>query len=455
MAEVPLPLGLKGISKLPYTREALRNCFNDNGRIIQRPGLNLKGTNSRVARGAFKWNGSLYEVASQDLIKYTDVTTGAFDVIGTVSGTADIRTTSDFVNAVIVVKGGSIYTLDTSDVLTDISGNANMLPSNSVTTINSRTVYIPSDGSPAFFSDANAAGTIQALSFFDAEQLPDNNTEVFQLNNILYIGGTDSIQSYLDRGLSPVPYIPQTGRIDNGVIGGVVEVQDKSNGRSSIFFIGNEKDQTPGIFVIVAGGAVKVSNDWIDELLSTYTLAQLQQAITGRYVWNGFDVIYFKLANDAFGYYNGNWHGLDTLVNGLCEPWQAGYIQEFELNYYSFFSDKFSLLDDVNNDAGNAFIRIIDGGIEQGGHFNAQSLQYHMSQGFNANVGSVFLMMSDDNVLYGPAVAAATGAIGNYGVELDWNYPGGLGLYDRFMGYRLQTGEDVNFSGTKLYIETR
>jgi len=76
-------------------------------------------------------------------------------------------------------------------------------------------------------------------------------------------------------------------------------------------------------------------------------------------------------------------------------PWQIGHVQEFGLKYYSFFNDKFSILANVNTDSGNPFIRIIDGGMEEGGSFNAQSLQYHISQGYNASVGSVFLRMSD------------------------------------------------------------
>ncbi len=455
LGEIAFPLGLQGTAKLPRTRKALRNCWNDDGDIIQRPGFTLNGTNGLVARGAFEWNGGLYEVASQSLIKYTNVLTGAFSTIGTITGTAQVVTTNDFVTAVIVVKGGALYTLSKADALVDISGNSNIEPCNSVTTINSRTVYIPSDGNnPAFFSDVNAAGTVQTLSFFDAEQLPDNNTVTFQLNNILYIGGTESIQSYLDRGLSPVPYVPQTGRIDVGVIGGVVETQDDGTGKAAVLFIGAKKGQVPGIFAQVAGGATKISNEWIDEILEGYTETQLSQVITGRYVWRGNDIVYFTLADDAFGFYKGNWHGLDTLISGTNVPWQAGYIQEFELKYYSFFAGNFSVMADVNKDSGNSFVRIIDDGIEAGGSFKASSLQYHMSQGFNVSIGSVYLAMSDDNVLYPNYVSASTGAIGNYGVELDWNYPGGLGLYDRFMGYRLQTGEDVNFSGTKLFIET-
>jgi hypothetical protein len=448
LAEISFPLGLEGTAGLPLTLKGLGNCWNADGKIIQRPGLTLRGTNSRVARGPFEWNGSLYNVASQELIKYTNVLTGAFSVIGTIEGTANVVISNDFNNATIVSKGGNLYTLSKTDVLTDISANANIVPSNSIANLNGRTIYIPSDGSPAFFSDVNASGTVQALSFFDAEQLPDNNTEVFQLNNILYISGTDSTQSFLDRGLDPVPYVPQTGRIDNGVIGGSIEIQ------GTVLFIGREKGQDLGIYALGGGVSPKISNEFIDTLLSTYTEAELAQAVANRYKYRGYDIVTFSLARDAFGFYKGNWHRLDTMINGVNVPWQVGFIQEFELNYYSFFSGNFNILDSVNNDAGEPFIREILGGIEADRSFTAQSLQYHVSQGFNENLGSVTLEMSDDNVLFYPPVQRNTGTLGNYQWELEWNYPGGLGLYNRFMGYRISTGEDIDFSGTRMFIET-
>jgi len=210
-----------------------------------------------------------------------------------------------------------------------------------------------------------------------------------------------------------------------------------------------------GIYALGPGNAPKISNEFIDNLLATYTEAELAQAVAGRYKYNGYDIAVFSLGRDSFGYFAGYWHGLDTLVSGSNTPWQVGHIQEFELNYYSFYAGNFSKLDAVNKDSGNSFVRVIDGGFESDKSFAVQSLEYHISQGYNATIGSVSLQMSDDNVLYSPPFHRNTGTIGNYMTELEWNYPGGLGLYDRFMGYRLSTGEDINFSGTKLYINSR
>jgi len=290
---VPFPNGLEGLNELPRTRRDLLNCYNDGqGRIVGRQGISLISTPGDVARGGFEWNGSLYEVYSNNLKKVTDVDTGTFSTIGTIAGSAPIKTAIGFNTAVILVPGGDIYTLDKLDELVLIT-DVDFEPSVDVAHINGRFVYIPSDGSPAFFSDVGAAGDVDDLSFFDAEELPDNNNAVFNGKNTLYICGTDSIELFRDTGASPVPFQRVSGaRILNGFIGGLLEYNNTS------LFIGREKGQDRGIYSISSGAAPKISNEAVDEILETYTIAELGTAITGRLKHNGNDIATFRLGRD-------------------------------------------------------------------------------------------------------------------------------------------------------------
>ena len=448
LAKIDFPKGLEGTEGLPFSRRALVNMFYAAGKVIQRPGLSLLSNTTGVARGAFDWNGSMYTVASGSLLKITDAATGSFSVIGSIAGTNPVVTAVGFNTAVILVKGGNGYTLDKSDVLTQMV-SPQFVPCNAVTHINGRFIYIPSDGDPGFFSDVGSADTIQTTSFFDAEQLPDKNTETFNFNNILYIGGEDSIEAYFDRGLEPVPFIRQTGRVDNGIIGGLLEYG------GSYLFVGREKGQDLGIYVLGQGNAPKLSNEYIDTILATYTIDELSQCVSGRLKYRGYDVAKFDFVRHSFGYYAGNWFQLDTLVNGEPEPWQGGYIQQFEGKYYSFYSDKIGLFDSTNRDYGNPFVKVIDFGFEQDGSFSLQSLQLNLSQGFNDEIGSVALGMSDDNILYGPYFHNNTGGKGDYMQKLQWDYPGGLGLYDTFLGFRFSSGEDIDMSATSVDMDIR
>lgn len=453
MPRLSFPIGLEGTEDLPRTRRDLQNCFNTGeDRVISRPGIELIDDIIGVARGQFVWNEALYQVKSNNLIKITNTDTGAFSVIGTIAGSANIEFDIGFNEAVIVVKGGALYTLDASDTLVDISGNANFVPCVDVAHINGRFVYIPADGDPAFFSDIGAAGTVQALSFFDAEELPDKNSAVFNAKNTLYIGGTDSFELFIDTGASPNPFIRiNRSRILNGFIGALLEYSD------TFLFIGREKDQDQGIYAIGQGGAIKISNERIDLLLSTYTLTELQDVVPGRFKWRGYDVAVFSFARDTIGFINNTWFTLSTLVNNVVEPWTAGFITQFNKEYFIASSARFGRLAKINTDYGDPIPRIIDTVLvdSEDDFFTIQSIQLGIAQGFNALDKSVALQMSRDNVIYGPFVYRNLGSIGEYGMKLRWNPPGGLGNYEGFAGIRFYTTEDIDFSTDYIIAKIR
>lgn len=448
---VPFPGGLEGIKELPRTRRNLLNCYNDGqGRIIGRQGISLISTPGDVARGGFEWNSELYEVYSTNLKRVTDVDTGTFSTIGTIAGSAPIKTAIGFNDAVILVPGGNIYTLDKTDSLTTISGNPNFVPSVDVAHINGRFVYIPTDGSPSFFSDIGAAGIVQSDSFFDAEELPDNNNGVFNGKNTLYICGINSIQLFSDTGASPVPFKGiKRSRILNGLIGGLLEYNN------TFLFIGREEGQDRGIYSIAGGAAPKISNEAIDEILNTYTIAELGDAITGRLKHNGNDIATFRLGRDSFAFFGGNWFSLDTIIDTISRPWSGGFITQFNGTYFSAFEDKFGKFRDFNTDYGERITRLIKTGVDQedGDDFSFQELELGISQGFNSSSGEVGLRTSDDNVLYGDTIFESTGDIGQYGNKLNWDYPGGLGTYPGFLGIELRTTDDINFSSDHLILK--
>ena len=453
MVRVAFPAGFEGVENVPRTRRLLQNCFNNlKGRIISRPGITSLSTTSKVARGQFVWNGSLYQVVSQSLIKITNTETGAFSTIGTIAGVQVIKTAVGFNTAVIVVEGGAIYTLDKSDTLTDISGNSNIVACRSVAHIDGRFVYIPFDGSPAFFSDVGAAGTVQAASFFDAEELPDLNNTVFNYRNTLYIGGTDSFELFRNTGASPNPFGRINGsRIINGFIGGLIEYNE------TFLFVGREKDQDFGVYAIGQGSAPKISNEAIDLALSTYTQEELEGVVGGRLKWRGYDIATFTFPRDSFGFYGGNWFRLDTVVDGTSVPWNAGFITQFEGKYFSASADKIGVFANVNQDYGQSITRIIDTAFEQEDNswFSCQSIDLGISQGFSSTTGSVALFLSRDNTTYGQPLYRNLGELGQYARHLSWNYPGGMGAYDGFMGVRIYTTEDVEFSDDYLIANLR
>ena len=455
MPRIKFPVGLVGTENLPRTQRRLLNVFyNGEDLVIGRPGIRELADTKRVARGNFEWNGNLYAVVGQDLIKFTDVDLGLSVMIGpiaSIAGSAPVVTENGFNDVVILVPGTAIYTLDKADVLTDITNNTNFVVCDDVAHINGRFVYIPSSGDPAFFSDVGAAGTVQASSFFDAEELPDRNRAVWNFRNTLYIAGTDSIELFRDTGTltSSNPFTRvNNARILNGFIGGELEYNQ------TYLFFGREKGQDLGIYALAQGAASKISNEFIDSILTTYTDAELAEAIAGRLKWRGYDLATFTLRRHSFGFYGGNWFALDTVFSGISRPWGGGFIQQFQNKYYTAFQTKIGVFDNVATDYGERITRVIDTAMETEDDewFAVQRVQLSVSQGFNSGRGSIALFLSRDNVTYGPPLYRETGALGQYAHKMRWQYPGGLGSFEGFMGLRFYTTEDINFSADYIGV---
>lgn len=453
--QIEFPSGYSETENLPKTRTMLKNVFNSGaGEVISRPGIDLLRDTTGYARGQFVWNGNLYQVRGEDLIKITDTDTGAFSVVSSdIFGTADIATAVGFNTAVIVVKGGRIYTLDKSDVVARIDDGSNFEPCEAVTHINGRFVYIPSNGAnPAFFSDIGAAGTVQAASFFDAEELPDQNTTAFNLRNTLYIAGTDSFELFRDTGATPVPFQRLNGaRIDYGYIGGLMAYAD------TYAFIGREKDLDAGVYAISQGRADKISNPAIDLILSIYTLTDLTMAIGNRIKWRGYDLATWTLPNHSFGFYKGQWFIISRLKDGVEREWSAGFITQFNGEYFSASDQKIGKFSGADSEYGESIPRVIDVPFQEPDNdwFACQSVSLGVSQGYNAGAGTVGLAMTRDGVEYGPLIYRDLGALGKYATHLDWNPPGGLGAYDGFMGVRIYTTQAVDFSANSLFARVR
>lgn len=447
LVDVPVPRGFDGSAKLPKTKTTLENCFWAIDKILNRPGMTLLANTGKVARGQFVFNDEHFMIVSTDLIKITNHETGAYSVVGTITGFEPVVSATGFVHEVLVVKGGDAYTFD-GTTLTQIT-DPQFKPSNSVTHINGRFVYIPSDGSPAFFSDVGDGGSIQAASFFDAEELPDKNEVAINFNNTLYIGGTDSFELFRNTGTDSQAFSRlQNGRIQAGYIGGMREYNQ------TFLFVGREKDQDLGIYSIAQGQAPKISNEAIDTVLKTYTIAQLKTVVSARFKWNGYDIATFTFPNHAFGYLGGYWFELSLEEDSKTKPWQAGYIKHFQGKYYTAYNDKIGVLADVPTDYGLNFRKGLKAGYPSDSNtgFTLKSLGFDVSQGFNGNIGSVALQLSRDNVLYGPAFYRDTGRIGQYSNQLKWDYPGGLGYYRGFVGVYLWSTEQIDFSATKLVL---
>ena len=448
MTAVPLPVGFNAVEAFPKQRENLINLFNTGNGLLRRPGVVSHAVASTVGcRGSVVFNGVLYKVIGTDFVRINE--DGSLVVKGTISGTNDVVMESGFVFISIIVKGGNGYTFNESAGLNQ-NTSPNFKPSIDLTIINSITVYTPADGGPLFFSDPNLPATIGALSFFDAELLPDKNTGCFNFNNDLHGLGADSIEVFRQKGDSVTPFL----RVD-GAAAQVGYVSGRTLYGPSFAFIGKSRGESFSVRIMGQGEAPRISNNAVDEFLNEeYTGAELFDAVGERFEWKGYEILVFHLARHSLALMNGGWFFIESGINGADAPaaWRGRHIS-FAYNQY-FVGDSttgdIGVLTDIPTEYGEKMEYSLDTFVRAGkeSHFSINNLTLQCLTGTSSPEGSIGLTISTDGVVWQTdnTVWRGLGKVGAYGLTVDWTMPGGLGNYENFAGIRLRSTANVDFS---------
>ncbi len=406
--------------------------------------VNITSVSDVGGNASFNYSGAgpkLGDVVTiKDFIKVANV---AYN--GTFTVTAAIASTSFEVG----VAFGEDETVGSfTNVLVDTSGNPNFVPFISVTHLRDRFIYVQADGLVFKFSEVGDGGTIDALSFVKSAI---DAAVAFVLKDYLYIGGSDETIRYKDTGAFPTPYREVGGSFDIGFIGGLVEADQ------SVIFVGRKRGQSPGIFEMGSRQVIKISNEAVDLILTTYTELELSETIGGRINWlNSYDFETLELRRDSLLFFEGRWSRTNTIIDNVSRPWLGGFIVEIDNEYFSASDGRFGKFTDTNFDYGNRITRIQKGTITHPDrdNFSIASLELGVSQGFNdGEAQSVGLRTSDNGILFGQTVFRELGLTGQYNQRLIWNDPGGLGNYEGFMAYELVTTGNLTFNSDSLIVD--
>lgn len=446
MPLIPLPKGIQGIRDVPKSREHLTNLMWCNESLIRTPGIGAFAEATGTCRGATSWyvDNNAYFVTGTDLLRVTSA--GAVVNLGTIEGAADVVFSQGQVNLVIIVKGGKGYRYNALEGLLEIS-DIDYLPSVSADFIDGRHVFIPADGSPAFFSDIDKAGDINPLSFFDAEEVPDGNSAVINLNNQLYILGEQSLEVFRTNVDPDLVFTRREGaRVDVGYIGGLTRFG------LSAAFIGRRRDEGAKFFVISSGQAQEFSTPAIAEILNEeYSLEELQACNVVRYEWKNYEAIAFNLTRHTLMFCNGEWFYQDSTLDGLeTDPWRAKGICNVGGQFLvgDSLEAKIGRLGDYQTEYGNDVefeIRTFARG-EREAYLQIGALMLDCLTGQKLTAESIRLSISKDGRSWGDWFPRSLGTTGDYSRLVKWQPPGGFGVKENFLGIRLRSTADVKFS---------
>ncbi len=444
-----LPKGISGLSSMPKTQEMLCNLYWTDAGIMRTPGIDfvLNAPTDRL-RGAGLWylDSCAYFVIGAAL--YRLESSMSLTEIGPIAGISDCVFSSGHTTLVIIAQGGAGYTYDATAGLVPIT-DPDFIPCDSVDFMDGRHVFIPSDGSPAIYSEIDLSGAINPLSFFDAEELPDTNRVCINISNQLYIGGGQSFEIYKSTGDNTAPFGRREGaRVDVGYVGGIVRY------KNTFAFIGHRRDQGFTICAMTSGDVVDLSTPAIAEIINSLTLAQLSAATVDTFEWNQTTFIVWTVGELSLCFVDGQWIYLDSDLNGSEDgPWRARGVVFAHGRYY------------VGDRTTGSIGRLSDGSAEYGENVeywlqsfgrmprnsypSVRSLEIDALTGLGAE--TVGLSVSRDGRNWSGFYYRDLGDVGEYQRRIVW--AGGLGRYESFMGYRLRGTGQVKFSLEGAQIE--
>jgi len=345
---VPLPLvGAKGGHKsVQFSSEITRNMYidqvNDRWGMHDFPGLKSLGEESGKDRGWHRMSDTLYKLCGTTLYKVSS--NGVYTSRGTVSG-SDRAVFADDGTNLFFTANGQLWHYDGSTVST-ISQGVVTNPK-SIAYIN-RTFFITGDGGLFGASDVADGTTYFALNYGEAEALPDGLLRVYSFSQLLYMMGSESIETHVHTGTGN----PPTQRQDNALINvGLAGTHAVCNTDSYLYWLGDDRKVYQG----VGASARSIQSTPVANALESFS--DVSDCIASRFVLNGQDFVLFAFPSaDATLLYSEKWNYWVDLAAGtqitnperwygnavincydknLVADWRSGNVYELDPDTYT------------------------------------------------------------------------------------------------------------------------
>ena len=239
-----------------------------NGFLRPGDGIVGNGTGPGVDRGGINWNGVCYRVMGTSLVIVAS--DGAVTVLGDVGGSVNELVTLDYsFDSLAVASGGSLYYWSPTGGLVQVTD-----PDLGVV-LDFCWVdgyFMSTDGEFLIVTELNDPTQVNPLKYGSSEVDPDPVVALLKLRNEVYALNRNTIEVFDNVGGDLFPFARIDGaQIPKGVIGtfGCCVYVDR------IAFLGGGRNEAPGIYLGVSAQTQKISTQEIDNLLLTYTEAQL------------------------------------------------------------------------------------------------------------------------------------------------------------------------------------
>ena len=448
-----------------------KNSGISTGYLRPGDGLVANGTGPGVDRGGINWNGVCYRVMGTKLV--TVASNGTVTVLGDVGGPTTELVTMDYsFDVLAIASGGRLYYWIPVNTTATSVWNPTAPILRQVTDPDLGIVldvvwvdgfFMTTDGANLVVTELSDPMQVNPLKYGSSEVDPDPVVALIKLRNEVYALNSNTQEVFDNVGGALFPFQRIDGaQIQKGVVGtfACCVYIDR------IAFLGSGRNESPGIYVGAAATTQKISTQEIDELLLTYSEAQLSlvklEARNDKSHQHLYvhlpdrTIVYDAAASEALG--DQVWFTLTTTVVGFAQyrarnlvwaydKWLVGDPQSSTIGY---------LVDDIGSHWGQQvrweFGTIIAYNEGKGALFQKMelvSLTGRVALGTNPQISTSYsldgLSYSQDRYIY-------VGTIGNTSKRLAWFQQGHMRNW-RIQRFRGDSDSHIAFARLEMQIE--
>jgi len=240
-----------------------------NGFLRPGDGIVANGTGPGTDRGGINWNGVCYRVMGTKLVSVSD--TGAVTVLGDVGGPTTELVTLDYsFDLLAIASGGRLYFWDPVAATLTQNTDPDLGVVLDVAWVDG--YFMTTDGEFLIVTELTDPLQVNPLKYGSSEVDPDPVVALIKLRNEIYALNSNTIEVFDNVGGELFPF----ARIDGAQIQkGCLGTQACCVYLERLAFLGGGRNEAPGIYIGAAATTQKISTQEIDNLLLTYTEAQL------------------------------------------------------------------------------------------------------------------------------------------------------------------------------------
>jgi hypothetical protein len=255
-------------------------------------GIIQSGTGPGPDRGGINWNGVCYRVMGTKLCSIDS--TGAITILGDVGGSGQVTIDYSF-GKLAIASGGNFYLWDTSTLtqVTDIDLGA------VVDFIWVDGYFMTTDGVNLVVTELTDPTSVNPLKYGSSESDPDPVKGLIKIRNEPHALNRYTIEAYQNIGGDFFPFQRIEGAL---IMRGVVGTYAAAVFLEQIAFVGGGRNEAPAVWIGLNGSTQKISTREIDQILSTYTEAQLSALVVEVRVVSGHQLLYIHLPDRCLVY---------------------------------------------------------------------------------------------------------------------------------------------------------